>query len=51
MVLQQAPHQANLWGYVPKALCAGVKVTFSGKSIDATVFQGTWPLISVMDTC
>ena len=41
MVLQQAPLKANLWGYVPLAQCGGIKVTFSGKSIDATVFQGT----------
>ena len=37
MVLQQAPHMAVVWGYIPN--CQKVTVTFNGKTMDATIVQ------------
>ena len=37
MVLQQAPHMAVVWGYIPN--CQKVTVMFNGKTMDATIMQ------------
>ena len=39
MVLQQAPHVAVVWGYIPN--CQKVTVMFNGKTMDATIMQCT----------
>ena len=38
MVLQRAPAQANIWGYVDE--CAAVNITFNSATISATVTPG-----------
>ena len=41
MVLQRAPHSANVWGFLP-ACDDSVEVMFGGKMYTATLNPGEW---------
>ena len=49
MVLQQAPHQANLWGVVPG--CGSVTVMFDGRKYAATIIHDGNVILQMMYVC
>ncbi len=48
MVLQQAPHEAVIWGYSPD--CLNVTVTFNSAKTDATIVHCKCTIVCVWST-